>query len=368
MPRIRIGRPLPEPHPAIASSRDKGDRLWIVVVYGYDAAQGEAFLRRLVQDEGARWSIGQMETCPETGRVHLQGSVYFTHQRNLASVKRIHQTAHWEIAKADVHAQVTYCTKARTRLAGPWEFGTRPAQGTRSDLRVIADAIVTREATTERQIALLNPSAFVRYHRGLMALSRAVEPVRAFQTQCFYLEGPAGVGKTLGLENLGIMYDVFEPTYEVVSRTYNWYGYTGQPIVVFDEVSARNIPRNMWLQLANRHEYRVPVKGEPPAQFRSLFVFCISNEAPPEELLQDDAWFRRWRYSVVTTREETSAWWSARRADLRSGGVVLPATSEAPPVSDDVVEVVDFPTPPKLVRQEAIVINDQSELPPSESA
>lgn len=362
MPKIRIARlPLEQAEEAAAKPvRDKGVRLWAGTRHNADRPR--EFLESLVSEHGAVWSFGQLERCPTTQKLHVQFAVQFKHQKALKAMKLIDPTAHWEPAKGNVNHQVAYCSKTDSKVEGPWEFGTRPAQGARNDLAAVADAV--KSGATLAKIAGDHPVQFIKYYRGIAELQRYFTPERQWLTRCFYLCGKSGIGKSYGFHHLGLRRDDwFEPTLESISGSYNFNGYSGQPVIFIDEVMLSSIQRSMLLHMGNSYPYSIPIKGGQPVPFLARFVFMVANDPPSEKLLMDDAFCRRYDIMQANTRDAACEYWEARRADLRSGGVVLPATSEAEGLSG-ILPGVPISDPSEIVD---VVGIGQSQDPPSES-
>lgn len=83
------------------------------------------------------------ETCPSTGRQHLQGYVQFHKKQTIVGAKRIFgdDTIHFEFAKGDYEENYKYCTKTRECDEVPnvfFEYGepTRK-KGQRNDLQEV---------------------------------------------------------------------------------------------------------------------------------------------------------------------------------------------------------------------------------------
>lgn len=62
----------------------------------------------------------QSELSQGAMREHLQGAVQFTATKSLAQVRAMMPKAHWEAMLGTLEQAVWYCTKKRTRVAGPW--------------------------------------------------------------------------------------------------------------------------------------------------------------------------------------------------------------------------------------------------------
>lgn len=75
----------------------------------------------------------------ESGTRHLQGFITFSGQKRLSGVRKICERAHWEVTKGTSVQAADYCKKD-----GDWvEFGTPPAQGSRTDLEAFKEVVKT---------------------------------------------------------------------------------------------------------------------------------------------------------------------------------------------------------------------------------
>ncbi|ALE29731.1 replication associated protein [Lake Sarah-associated circular virus-33] len=84
----------------------------------------EAWLRGL--QSKCVWVLGQLEKCPKTQRIHIQGMAYNKSDIAWAMLKG---ESTWKRKCIAPIKSIEYCTKAKSQLAGPWEFGDRPAYG-----------------------------------------------------------------------------------------------------------------------------------------------------------------------------------------------------------------------------------------------
>lgn len=106
----------------------------------------------------------QKEKCPKTNVEHLQLYCEFSSNITLAAVKKIHGTAHWEPRRGSQHQAIEYCKKDDTRVAGPWEVGTKKEQGKRTDLGAAADVAIHEGMQSAIEQF---PDTVAKYHKGL---------------------------------------------------------------------------------------------------------------------------------------------------------------------------------------------------------
>lgn len=81
---------------------------------------------------------------------HYQGYLELGHTARLSAMKKLCPTAHWETRKGSQAQNVAYCSKPDTRLDGPWTAGTPNAQGKRTDLSDLQEAIQGGERNPKR--------------------------------------------------------------------------------------------------------------------------------------------------------------------------------------------------------------------------
>lgn len=301
-------------------------RLWTCT--GNTARNWKAFFDDTLCTK-CQWAVGQVEIAPTTGHVHLQYAIYFKHPKTLKwLIKNISDKDTFIASNGTAEQNRVYCTKADSRhpgdqeLVGPWEYGDMPAQGSRSDLKDIADAITSGRYRNYVEFGRANPTAILRMDRGVQALFELQPPPSRVTTTCIYLWGPPNIGKTTGWKRAGIHEDqYYHPCFEVISRTLNFSGYAQEPLVLIDEIDGYPMPRNWWLQFAEEKPVRLPVKGSKPVFWNSRYLIVTSNRPPSGVLTDDDAWTRRWRVHAVTTRRDVELVYR------EVGGTILPPTS-----------------------------------------
>lgn len=89
----------------------------------------------------------QVELCPDTDRLHIQGYVQFKEQVRFNGAKaKISPTAHIEVARGTPQENAEYCGKEESRVMGPIEHGEikMTNQGKRTDIRDALEAITTK--------------------------------------------------------------------------------------------------------------------------------------------------------------------------------------------------------------------------------
>jgi len=253
-------------------------RGWVFTLNNPDAAE-EATCNGV----DVQYSVFQMERG-ENGTEHFQGYFYFACVKRLSAVRRILPRAHWEPRMGSHDQAVAYCTKEDTRVRGPYEKGSAPVQGKRSDLSSVKDMIDGGASIAD--VAEEHFSSFVRYHRGLqlyMDVRNSVK-VRNFQTELLVLYGAPGTGKTSWvLEFLRVnkmtSYWLAKPV--SANQSIWWDEYSGQDALVLDEFNGF-VDFTTMTQLVNLSPFSVSRRGRANAQFVSRVVIIISNRSPSD--------------------------------------------------------------------------------------
>lgn len=218
----------------------------------------------------------QPETCPTSGRSHLQGYVCLTTVRTLNGVKDVlfpvpYRHVHLEVTKGSPAENRTYCSKVESRdLTADFaftelgNFDDVPAergQGARNDLHQVA-AIISGGGNLY-EAASFSPSHFVKYHKGLAALqsvlfARPRLPVDGVYVppKVFWFYGSTGTGKSRLVFEETVGQDLY------IKPSGGWFdGYSGQKVVLFDDFRGDWVKYAELLKLLDRYPMQVPVKG-----------------------------------------------------------------------------------------------------------
>lgn len=228
---------------------------------------------------------GVQELCPSSGRVHWQCFFYVSDAMSMQSVlKRIPKDwlAHVEISKGTLEQNELYCSVGKgqipadvTGLPGTeFRFGVKPKQGERVDLKV-ASALAMSGKMLD-----VNPSTYVRYHRGLHALQLLHMIPYSGPKEVFWYYGPTATGKSLKAfqENPGAYWQ---------SSDAGWFdGYSGQVCIVVDDMEPGTLSVREFNRLTDVYPYHVKVKGTHcPCMARRIIV---TSHWHPSEIFSSD--------------------------------------------------------------------------------
>jgi len=227
------------------------------------------------------YCVYQLESCPDTGRLHFQGYVEFVGKKTYTWM---HENldglpdAHFEPRRGSQREAIAYCSKKASQLEGPWEWGEPREQGRRSDLLDIQKKILEKRPLEELHHDHF--SSFVRYGKAFREYKRISTRKRDFKSIVFLIVGPSGTGKSRfvsALANyLGSVYKLPQPK---GSGTY-WDDYDGQDVCFIDEFDGNFMRPTFFNDLCDRYECVVPCHGGAGHQFVSRYIFIVSNYHP----------------------------------------------------------------------------------------
>lgn len=216
--------------------------------------------------DGYQYHLYGREVCPETGRKHLQGYVFFKSARALSSVIKLLKPHHVEPCKGSPQDNIAYCKKG-----GDWiEDGVAPIKGRRTDLEELyAQAKAKRKF---KDVIEDNPN-FIRYEPYFKRMKDLNSDYDSYVKKEVYIYwGATGTGKTRKA------YADYPGLYRVSS--YKWFdGYDGEETVLFDEFRPDNMHFHQLLELTDGYGIRKEVKGGF-TYFNPKVILFTSNDDP----------------------------------------------------------------------------------------
>lgn len=210
--------------------------------------------------DGIRLGVWQLERCPESSRLHLQGYLEFSSSYRLARVKQILQndSVHLEPRRGSRQQAIAYCEKVESRVRGPWRYGSinDNQQGKRTDLHDVADALLS--GSSVHDIAQEFPVQFIKFHRGIQNLHslRARTRTASFRTvEVLVYYGDAGAGKTRQAVEGNPLHYILDQGERL------WFdGYNGETCLIIDDFYGW-IKYGTLLRILDGYTYRCEIKG-----------------------------------------------------------------------------------------------------------
>ncbi len=265
----------------MADERTTRARAWVFTLNNPED-EDDTYVHEFTRDPAVKYFVFQREEGAAEGTPHLQGYLYFTGARTLRAVRSVDclSGAHWERRRGRHDQARDYCMKSEGRVSGPHEGGTPPEQGRRSDIHKLVDFVIENPEKTLKQLMQhveLRYATF-KYQTHVQRLKLVMTPKRDFLTQCTWLYGATGTGKShlacrLASENGSV--DCF---HKMPDNRW-WDGYAGENAIIDDFASS--MPYRELLRLLDEYPHSVEVKSSA-VQFTSRIV-VITSHAPPWE-------------------------------------------------------------------------------------
>lgn len=223
------------------------------------------------------YMYGGEETCPTTGRKHVQGFFCFENPRSVKAVIKLLSPTHIEQMRGSLTQNKMYCSKEGIVFI---ELGDRPSgQGTRTDLQDYVDKI--QSGATLEDLVKTEPVMVFKFNRQTeqMLRYRLDALKRNWPMKVIIHWGSTGTGKTRAIFDAHPVDDIY------MKGNHKWWdAYKGEPVVVLDEFDPVEWKRSGFdiffvLQLLDRYPMRVEVKGST-VNFCSKIVYMTSNTNP----------------------------------------------------------------------------------------
>lgn len=231
---------------------------WVATLWDYSDAQFDM----LKLWETTRKAIGK-ETSKE-GRPHLQIFVVFIRAYRLTQLQKLLPKAHWAKCACPDHAW-NYCLKELD-----YHIQDDRRQGHRSDVEAYRTMI--RTGATDRELCDEMPAEFLKFSRT-EKMRNAYIRQRNYWTQCIWVHGPTGNGKTTWHVKNHMNADWMEFDGKYFSS------YTFKDLVIFDDVDWSKFTVPLLLGLFNIKPYKIRCLGE----FKEWIphVVIVLDEHPP---------------------------------------------------------------------------------------
>lgn len=219
----------------------------------------ERFYQHWMVDEmpqGVSYLVYQLEKCPETARIHVQGYAEAKYGKSYDAWKKAFncKSMHLEGRKGSASQAAEYCQKEESRHMPPVERGEISKQGKRSDLDEAA--LLVKMGGNLSAVAEAYPTQFIRYHSGFKALKLTLtQPQLRKGMHTFFVSGASGCGKTLWAQQ------TYPNAFMASDTKEGWMdGYDGQKEIIIDEFEGL-FPRQLMLRMMDATAMKVPIKG-----------------------------------------------------------------------------------------------------------
>lgn len=260
---------------SVASTEDTGrHKAWVFTHHDYTAADEEFW-----KTFKCEYLIAGRETCPSTGRPHLQGFfILKSASTKKAVLKKIPPTV-WIQASRSTPAAIAYIknpdpSKGKT---GDFFFTGEPpvGKGKRTDIDSLKESV--RAGATITELFDTHFALMLKYPKGIMEYKNRLVRPRDTPPSVYWLYGPTGTGKSRYVfERFG-----YEHVY---SKPYKWWtkAYCQQQCCLIDDFTPDQLHFRELLRLLDRYPYEIDVKCSDFVQFNSPYIFITSDVHPSQ--------------------------------------------------------------------------------------
>lgn len=206
----------------------------------------------------------------EKGTPHLQGYVEMANPITFPGWKKLlGERCHIEPRRGTAQEASAYCKKDGLFH----EYGTISQQGKRTDLETVGRLICNK--TPLAHVAVEYPELYIKYHRGLEALTlqQFVDRDPKSPPKVIWFWGVAGAGKTSAIYKLHNIKDIY-----IKDGTMWWNNYTQQNVILIDDFDGK-WPYRDFLRLLDRYPYQGQYKGGY-VKINSPFIYITCEYAP----------------------------------------------------------------------------------------
>lgn len=280
-----------------ATKKDTKSKYWVFTRNNY--TELDTLLLEELYTSGYFTYMVYGKEVGRSGTRHLQGYIELSLRQRFTQVKAKLPGYYIAQRRGTAEQAAEYCAKEDPEFV---QFGTRSQsqQGRRKDLECVAELV--KSGATLKRIAEEEPEAFIKYHKGIMALKTILCPSyettehteRRFnfehdwtRTQIFM--GPTYCGKTTYAKQL-LPRALFATHMDDLAR-YDPENYDG---IIYDEACFLHLPREAQIHLCDQDEDRsLHVRymcARIPKHTKKIFT---TNKTVGEILLIDPAIERR---------------------------------------------------------------------------
>lgn len=196
---------------------------------------------------------GQIEKCPSTQRLHVQGYFRFDVPTAISTVISLFppRCCQVSIANGNEEQNIAYCSKEESCVGAFFEHGERAKQGKRNDVVVVKE-LISQGKGMRTVISSVNSYQAMKCAELCL---KYLEPGRDFQPEVRWYYGSTGSGKSRKAK------EEF-PDAWMSGKDLAWFeGYDAHEVVIFDDFRKDYCTFHVLLRLLDRYPYRIENKG-----------------------------------------------------------------------------------------------------------
>lgn len=262
-------KPVPEATVNASAKDENKHAKYVFTKYFTTDADAQNFLE--VIEGMSKYAMAGLETCPTTGRQHLQGFMWLNDRSRFAAVRKQIPGVHIAVMKGSLEQNEAYCSKEDKT---PWVCGERPLDnGLREKNRWIA---IRDQAKTGDVENVEDAQAYVVHYSSLKLIAKDHAKAPADLDDCcgVWVYGPSGSGKT------HLVIHTYTTPDTLFKKAMNkwWCGYRGEPNVLLDDIDCTHAPFMAYFLKTWADKYSIRVETKNGGAFiRPSRVYVTSN-------------------------------------------------------------------------------------------
>jgi len=255
-------------------------RNWIITrnISEGELLDAQSWLSSLYAQTRAAYVVGQLERGLGEGRDHIQAYINYGTGKKLGGIKKYCSKMHIEVCR-DADSSQRYCLKELTRVAGPWEFGSKPL---RRNNKADWDEIYL--LAKKRDFESIPKNVLVPHYNNIVKIAKDNMVVQdKNHLRGIFIHGESGIGKSLLARSLF-------PNKKVFNKSHNkwWDSYNNEQIVIWDDIN----PTEGAMSATSIKLYcdRYGIKGETKGSGVPLNheFFIMTSQYSLEEVFTDE--------------------------------------------------------------------------------
>lgn len=226
------------------------------------------------------------ETCPTTGRIHLQGYACFTREFSMKQIKKMlnNDTLHIEPMRGSIKSNEIYCSKEGQYM----KIGTMPVHnGSRTDIEELFNDISI--SLDKDELIEKNFNKYLKYNKVIdrlydQKLRKNVGSYRPIEVNVIY--GDAGAGKTRYVYETEDDEHIYRLNKLSETMWFDGYNPDKHSVLLIDDFYG-NVKFGSFLELIDNRRILLPVKGAMTFSNWDK-IYITSNKHPREWYAQCD--------------------------------------------------------------------------------
>lgn len=279
----------------VLNNRSKGV-CWVFTHFCHDDCQNFPKSAGFLVTQRQQYSIigggYQLERCPSTQRLHVQGWFSLDKEIQFMTLKS-HFCPKIRFGKMNgsVQDSIVYCSKEETRESPYVAFGSqtvvnphcRSKPGARNDLDVVQQAL--RSGAGLKRIAEDYFSTYCKYSNGITKAARLMLPERANAPRRFVVYyGEPGAGKSWKARDL-IGEDTYYQPEQNNSGILSFESYDGQSWILLEDFDPKSLSVCVLKRITDRYHCILPGRGSSPPGLHNGVI--ITTNYPPTSWYPD---------------------------------------------------------------------------------